>query len=460
MSQTQGARTPIGETNHEESTNAGKAQIAESQERIREVLDKLRRGAPDLKEIDNALAQRIEALVREGADQLCFNQRSFQHEVAYTFQDMERKTATISLTPEARAEVIRLAGSAPGLENARMLNLMHSTSIIEDRALVRDVRRTGAEIGQQADQNSRDTLSRIEVLENRVRLAQRPREATPEHPNRDPAEGKPTASAEPDNNRSYADDTPATRTARRSDGAARVQTQTQQNPQIVQGFVKTGKLDAILSVLRGSGQNAGAPWNPAPTPLAERLKSFQEAQRSRHDEATLERSETAGRAALNTLEGFRTGEGATILNRIQSAGRSEPGGVAEVLAEMRPGGRFSELRQQFNNALIKEKDFAQAFDQAAGALAEYAVSRPDVEQIIAHRPDAANLTAKFQRLDAEIGEAAGNIPSRRDSKNMLDDLAKQTTEMIQRAVEALKSLFGGSSPEAGGRTAAGPSMSP
>ena len=44
------------------------------------------------------------------------------------------------------------------------------------------------------------------------------------------------------------------------------------------------------------------------------------------------------------------------------------------------------------------------------------------------RPDATNLSAKFEAFDAEIGEAASSTPSRRDGKSMVDDLAKHAAE--------------------------------
>ncbi len=458
MSETQNTPTAISDTKREQPTNTAGGTTANPHDPIKEIVDHLQHAESDIKELDKSLAQTVESIIRQASDDLRMNQRHFRHEVAYAFQDLERKAGAIAISPQARATVIGLAGSAPGLENARMLNLMHSTATIEDRALVRDIRRAGGEIGQQADQNNPITISRIEVLENRLRLTQRSHEPAPEQPNGDPTQRSATSPADPRESHRSADYAPANGTARRNDGMAR--TPAQQGPPVVQGFVQPGKLDAVLSLLRGGGPSSGAPSESPPTPFADRLKSFQEARRSRNDEAVLQKAEKAGRTALDALEGFRTGEGATILNRIQSAARSEPGGIAEVLAEMRPGGRFGDLRQQFNSALAKEKGFADAFDQAASALAQYGTSRPGIEQIISRRPDAANLTAKFQQLDAEIGEAAGNVPSRRDSKTMLDDLAQQTAEMIQRAVEALKSLFGRSSPDAGSRTAAGPSMSP
>jgi hypothetical protein len=115
---------------------------------------------------------------------------------------------------------------------------------------------------------------------------------------------------------------------------------------------------------------------------------------------------------------------------------------------MRAGGKFADLRQQFNTALSDEYGAAAAYDKAASALARYGEDRKAVEQVIAKRSDATNLSAKFETLDKEIGAAASEIPSRRDGKTMLDDLSKQVGEMLQRALDSVKNLFRGASPGA------------
>jgi hypothetical protein len=46
------------------------------------------------------------------------------------------------------------------------------------------------------------------------------------------------------------------------------------------------------------------------------------------------------------------------------------------------------------------------YDKAAAALARYGQHRVGIEEVIARRPDAANLSAKFEQMDAQIGEAA------------------------------------------------------
>jgi hypothetical protein len=195
--------------------------------------------------------------------------------------------------------------------------------------------------------------------------------------------------------------------------------------------------------------------------MAGRLAAFERQIRDSLGERALQRAERSGRAALNALEAFRTGEGAIVINRIREAARSESGGMAAVLSEMRVGGRFADLRQQFNNALQTERSVTAAYDKAAAALARYGQHRTEIEQVIARRPDAANLSAKFDQMDAQIGEAAANTPSRRDGKSMLDDLAQEAAELLHRAVDTVRSAFGRSqSAEATSRSAPAPAMSP
>ena len=226
---------------------------------IHEIMERLQRGLSDIRDVDKGLAQTVDNLLRQGADPLRVNQRSFQHEVAYALQDVERsRVGTISMSPEARAEATRLAGSAAGLENDRMLALMRATPGIEDRAVVRDIRRAAAEIGQQADQSTAPIRSQIDVLENRVRLAQRPAEAGPEPA----AQSAGPRSAAPSEPPPQGRQTPG----ERADDSAREQAQ-QARAGGRQQLFRPGALDVVLRGMRPGDQGNGAPWDPNPTPL-------------------------------------------------------------------------------------------------------------------------------------------------------------------------------------------------
>jgi len=409
---------------------------------MRDLLEHLERAQPVIANLDRNLAQTIQALTQQGADPERRSQPAFRHQVAYALQDLEKLPVwPIPITPEFRSEIARLAATAPGLENQHMLALMRGTASLEDKRLVQDIRRAGTEIGRQADQSTPATQTTIEALENRVRLSPRRAEPSP-----DPRRSASERPLEADTSRSGVPPPP-------DDPAS------QQSPATRQTHPREA-LDTILRGMRPKDQGSGAPWNPPPTPMAGRLAAFESQMQERRDERALGRTERSGRAALDALDAFLTGEGAIVMNRIRAAARAEPGGIAAVLTEMRAGGRFADLRQQFNNALETERGVMAAYDKAAAALARYGQDRVGIEQVIARRPDAANLSAKFEQMDAQIGEAAGGTPSRRDGKTMMDDLAHKAAELFQRAVDAAKSLFNRSpSAEAATRAAPAPSMS-
>ncbi len=162
--------------------------------------------------------------------------------------------------------------------------------------------------------------------------------------------------------------------------------------------------------------------------------------RGEKDTKAVTRAEQQGQAALEALQGFQNNEGAGIMSRIREAARSNPGGMEGVISEMRPGGRFADLRTQFNNALDHDRGFSAAYEKASNALAQYGESRTAVDAIIAKAPNQG-LGARFEALDAQIGEAAGKTPSSRDGMSKLDDITKQLAEIFQRAVDGVKSMF-------------------
>ena len=63
-------------------------------------------------------------------------------------------------------------------------------------------------------------------------------------------------------------------------------------------------------------------------------------------------------------------------------------------------------------------------------------------------------------MDKEIGTAAKDVPSRRDGKSMVDDLGKQVAEMLQKAVDSIKSIFTGRPSDRASSSGPSPSPSP
>jgi len=430
---------------------------------VRELLDRMERLAPMMAAADPNLAGTLRNLSQLGVDPERRSQPGFRHEVAYALQDLERSPlGRLELPSALRSEMTRLAGSAVGLTHERMQALMGSTGSIQDRTLVSDIRHVGREIGRRVDQSTPEIDSKVDALENRVRLAARPAEPedrirTPEARGADGAERPRTGP--PRNPRDDHDGPGAGTTAQgnwtRFSGNPNGGAYQSGNNQ-GQGTRQQSVLDTLLRAMRPEANQAQPPWEPPATPVADRLAASERRAQLQVDDRTFASAERRGRAALDALQGFTNGEGAVVMSKIREAAQTEPGGMPQVLSEMRAGGRFADLRKQFGNALSVDAGFAAAYDKAAGALAAYGNARTEIEPILTRRPDATAFTQRLTEMDAEIGKAAAATPSKTDGRSMMEDLAKQAAELLQRAVDAVKAAFS-RSPSAGASSSPSPS---
>ncbi len=407
---------------------------------IRELLDRLDRLAPATG--DAALIRAVQGLSQRGADQEQLTQPTFRHNVAYALQDVEKALGRQELPPALRSEMTQLAGSAVGLANERMLALMASTASIQDRSLVTEIRERGRELGLRADQSGPAINGVIDVLENKTRLAAR--QSEPE------ANVRSTEARAPDSESRRSASAPSSaredlETTAGSTNGARVNGGPSGNSSLPgnqgQVTIQHSVLDTLLRGMRPDGNQPQPPWEPPATPVSDRLAASERRSQTLSDDRTLASAEQRGRAALDALQGFTNTEGAAVMGKIQAAAKTEPGGLPQVLSEMRDGGRFSDLRKQFGNALSDDAGFASAYDKAAGALAAYGKSRTEIEPILARRPDATAFTQRMTEMDAEIGKAAAATPSKTEGRSIMEDLAKQAGELLQRAVDSVRAAF-------------------
>jgi hypothetical protein len=433
---------------------------------MRELLERMDRLRGLVAPADSELAKTMQKLSHRGAGAEQRSQPGFRTAVAYALQDVENfHVGRLDLPPQLRSEMTQLAGSAVGLENERLQALMGATASMQDRALIREIRGFSADIARRTDQKHPDVESRVDVIENKARLTGRPPEPTVSAPS---AASHNASEAQAGETRSTVSRPPGPNlsagSARQANGPGfsappvgdiRYQGVAQaQAPVTVQHSV----LDTLLRAMRPGGNQPSAPWEPPPTPMSDRIDAAERRGQAEKDDRAFVRAEAVGKAALDALRGFAIGEGATVMSRINVAAKTEPGGISQVLSEMREGGRFADLRKQFGNALADDAGVAAAYDKAASSLAAYGKTRSDVEGIISLRPDANALTQRFEQLDAEIGRAASSTPSKTEGRSMMDDLAKQAADLLQRAVDAVRSAFA-RSPSANAAASAAPSPS-
>jgi hypothetical protein len=422
-----------------------------------------------ISQANRELGRDVTVLLRTAADTALHADTNFRGDVAGLLQDSEKALRErFPISSALRAELTTLVGTAPGLTNERVQALLQSTDQVADRGLVQSLRRFAADVGQQSNQDTPIITSAVETWENRVRLAPRvdltQGAPTPAHSTSSTSAGQtPEAAATHDrSSRAQLATAPVEDTPSTTNGARGPQQAQPQQPANV--TINRTPLDIIFDGVRGAfaGASQGTRSFDAPhTPMAGRLADFEARIQSDREGRVLARAEANGRVALETLQGFQNAAAASIMTRITDAARNNPGGLEAVLSEMRPGGRFADLRTQFNAALNTDRSVSAAYDKAASALSQYGRDRPALDAIIAKRPEASNLTARFESLDAQIGEAASRTPSRHDGKSMIDDLSKQIAEIFQRAVDSVRAAFTRSA-SATAAPSAGPSpgMSP
>lgn len=432
---------------------AATAPVAEKegvgQTAIREAVEQLRASLPKLQETSPAFANGLRELLQRADDPVRLNQAEFQHRIAYAVQDARSQIGPIAFSsPEHLRYVRDLSTSAPGLVNERLASLMEGLQAAPDVALRTEVRRAALEIGKQADQNTPVIQSQIDALENRFRLASRVDAAAADaNPASRPlplAAGIDRAGGVSRSDRESPQSTGRAQESATPGGGLNMTSAPGRDPFSQQMQVGAGV--AIGSALLRGFQRLGEaipppPWDTMTTHFGDRLKSYEAGQAARADQKAISSVEDSGRRAISALQSFSNNEGAVMLNRINQAARSDPNGIEGVMADMKPGGKYSALRQQFNAAISDEKGFSAAYDKALEAVSAYGMERAGARTNIGRAPDSVAITTKLEAIEQNIGERMSAIPSRSDGRAMMDDLRQQAAEIFKAVAEGLKNLF-------------------
>ena len=438
---------------------------------MRNLIGRLKRGAAQIAHTNPDLAQRIEGLSKRAeADPARMNSPEFRTVVACVVQDLERATGrgTIPMPGELRAEMKQRAVSYPGLQNERMLALLRETASMgaRDAPLIRSIREAGRRIAGSADQNGRDAIERIEVLENRLRLAPEAAgknlpqiEALPPEPAPAGNQDGNTALNSPKEVRAAASPGSGDRPAAKQPEQASAPQMQPQTIQIAQP-AKQGAVGAIFSTMRAPTPHGPPPWAPPPAALGERVTLFAQRLADGKTDRLLRAAERSGHAALDALDGLRAAPGAAVLGKIEAAASTEPGGMQAVMAEMRPDGRYAGLADEFAATLQQEKGFAAALTRAIDAAGQYGTDRVAVAQDFeARKMDVQQLDARFDRADQAIGDFLSQIPGKQPGKTALDELAENAVKLLRKAMAKVRE-FVAPKHEIGAAATPSPSPSP
>jgi hypothetical protein len=192
---------------------------------------------------------------------------------------------------------------------------------------------------------------------------------------------------------------------------------------------------ASINTTRAPTTNAAA----SPGGLRDKLTTFTaERMQPRRDAEQVRGVTQAAAGVLASLQALEQQETTGILTRIRDAAKTN-GGIENVLSEMRPGGRFEDLRKEFNTVLSHDQGFAAAYDKATGAIADYAETRAALAP--PSRPRGDPNLARLQTLDQEIAEAAKTLPGIKDGQSAFEDLVDSGKEAVQKLFSAVQQTF-------------------
>jgi hypothetical protein len=236
--------------------------------------------------------------------------------------------------------------------------------------------------------------------------------------------------------------------------------QTTMNAQQVH-FRPPGVLAGILNSLQRPAPATPPPWARPPETLGDRLGQYEARKAEQNTEELIQTVQQSANNAMRTLEAFGNGPGSGILKKIEQYAAQDPNGVAGVLSEMRPGGRYAQLRAEFNSAMTQERAFVAAYDKAVGTVSQYGIARNAVTAEFARRGlDPAKLDGQFREMDREIGEASAKMPGRKAGQSLQDEMAQKATEFFRQLMEKLRTTFAPGPPRPSQTPAAAPAMTP
>jgi hypothetical protein len=399
---------------------------------IKELVKQMKGAADKLGPEEKALQEFVNRLVEQASEPHRMQQPGFRTGVAYALQDLQKATgANLEAVGPLGKEMRERAVTSPGLTNPRMLELMQETPSMPDRAAVRSIRQTAAFVARRGEnQNSAEAGAEIHALENRLRLL--------------PSAGVSGLTG--------ASDAPAQRRPEAPTGSAPPvstgEAKTAQPSQQATGIPPhAARKDAIFNIVRNarlpvpSGAEMRRP--PPAYAVGERISMFERRLAQGKTDRLVEDAERSGVQAMEAAAQFITGPGRGVLGKMEAAASTEPGGMQTVMREMQPGGRYANLRTEFDNAYQQDKVFAGAYDKMIAGVTQFGKDRAAVESNFATRGlDPSQLDGRFQRAEEALGEAASKVPGRTPGKSALDELTETLAEVLRKAVDAVKSVFG------------------
>lgn len=402
----------------------------------------------------------------------------FRRGVAVALQDMERATGRpFTLSEPVRSEMHHLATTMPGVEDSTARELLQATPTIQDQGFVSLIRKTAQSLAAAGDrQSSPQFRGIVDGLANQYRLQAppQPNGAAPA-----PVTPQPPAPAQPPAAPSQPAAAPsqpaaalaaADRTRTTQPAPSAHETLPEATRRVIQqrGGAPLPQptqtaAEKVYNAMRRPIPTGAETVFPLPAGLTkERISLFEARLAEGKTHRLLEDAEKSGARAIEAAEQFVQGPGRGLFRKLESAGRTEFGGVATVVKGMYPGGPHAELRTEFDNAYQQDQAFRGAYDKMVDRVARFGEDREVVAKNYAERNlNPGALDDRFQPADESLERVLSQIPGKQPGKSAREEVTAKVAEILQAAFDRLVSMFRRERDAAPRQQrSAGPGMSP
>lgn len=457
----------------------GKASASSSSNPYQQVLDEIGKSVANLPDTgeNRKLSQRVNDLFERSKQPGALNDMATQQEIAWAMADTERATGIrTNVSDQIRDQLLTLAVSIQGLNDPSVVRLMKYTNRLDSQDTVDQIRDFAVRIApNKAPQVGSGDKLLLDRLEQRVLDESLNQPTQRQSLSRDQSVEAQQSARLTQQNRQYqtvearAQNAPTpTETAGASAGQGTTQRPVVQattanvkvtpgastGPGWLEGIANRVKQSPLFSgpAPRASNSNgadptatndpAAAPAPTQPAPYADTSFDHKGAVAGIERDLIVEGVTAAAVTAAQAMTSLRQMMGG-IGQKIDAAAENDPGGYANVISGMKPGGQYAELRSELDAQIQQSQGFAGTYQQATDALQNYSTNRVSAEQWF------RNNAMKVSELDKDLAPAEKGLfeslqktPGLTSGLSMLDEMATKFGEAIMQIIDRARTALG------------------
>lgn len=444
-----------------------------------QVLDEIGKNVANLPDTvkNKQLSQRISDLAERAREPGALNDKATQQEIAWAMADTERATGVrTNVGDNIRDQLLTLAMTIQGLSDPSVVRLMKYTNRLDSQDTVDQIRDFAVRVAQnsppQVQSGDNMVLAKLEqrVLDESLnqssqrQLLSSDQTVEAQQSTRMNQQNQQTRQVEARAQTAPAPSETAGAAAGQGTTQRPVVQATTANVKVTPGTsTGPGWLEAVANRVKesplfrapaprasnndGFAHNAEAAQTstPAPTqpaPYADTSFDHKGAVAGVERDLIVEGVTEAAVTAAQALTSLRQMMGG-IGQKIDAAAENDPGGYANVMSGMKPGGQYAELRSELDAQIQQTQGFAGTYQQATEALDQYVSSRLDAESWVrSNAMKVSDLDKDLAPVEKGLFESLQKMPGLTSGLSMLDEMATKFGEAIMQIIDRARTALG------------------